>query len=112
MPVEPDFAEEWLTVAARSDRSSRDQRLQPPVGSAHTMPNGIKPVDPLDSLSSVGAAYRSGGQPGTCKYWILDLGTCASYTCTPAAASRVAAGAMAAAPSEMLCVFTLKCVIC
>ncbi|EPY86360.1 triple functional domain protein [Camelus ferus] len=39
-----------------------------------TMPNGIKPPDPLDSLSPVvGSAYRSGGQPGTCKYWILDL---------------------------------------
>lgn len=39
------------------------------------MPNGVKPADPLDALSSVGAAYRSGGQPGNCKYWILDLGT-------------------------------------
>lgn len=38
------------------------------------MPNGIKPVDTLDSLSSVGSAYCSGRQPGTCKYWILDLG--------------------------------------
>ncbi|KAF6127928.1 trio Rho guanine nucleotide exchange factor [Phyllostomus discolor] len=37
------------------------------------MPNGVKPVDPLDSLSSVGSAYRNSGQPGTCKYWILDL---------------------------------------
>ncbi|DAA17791.1 TPA: triple functional domain (PTPRF interacting) [Bos taurus] len=37
------------------------------------MPNGIKPVDPLDSLSAVSTAYRGGGQPGTCKYWILDL---------------------------------------
>lgn len=76
------------------------------------MPNGIKPVDPLDSLSSVGSAYRSGGQPGTCKYWILDLGTHASCTCTPAAALRVAAGTVAVCPSEMLCVFTLKCVVC
>lgn len=39
------------------------------------MPNGIKPVDPLDSLSAVSAAYRSSGEPSTCKYWILDLGT-------------------------------------
>lgn len=39
------------------------------------MPNGIKPVDPLDSLSAVSTAYHGGGQPGTCKYWILDLGT-------------------------------------
>uniref|UniRef100_A0A452S887 Trio Rho guanine nucleotide exchange factor n=1 Tax=Ursus americanus TaxID=9643 RepID=A0A452S887_URSAM len=37
------------------------------------MPNGIKPVDALDSLSAVSSAYRSGGPPGTCKYWILDL---------------------------------------
>lgn len=39
------------------------------------MPNGVKPVDPLDSLPSVSAAYRGSGQPGPCKYWILDLGT-------------------------------------
>jgi len=37
------------------------------------MPNGIKPVEALDSLSAVSSAYRSGGPPGTCKYWILDL---------------------------------------
>uniref|UniRef100_A0A452V9D6 Trio Rho guanine nucleotide exchange factor n=1 Tax=Ursus maritimus TaxID=29073 RepID=A0A452V9D6_URSMA len=37
------------------------------------MPNGIKPVDALDSLSAVSSAYRSSGPPGTCKYWILDL---------------------------------------
>lgn len=49
------------------------------------MPNGIKPPDPLDSLSPVvGSAYRSGGQPGTCKYWILDLGT---HILAPAPAS-------------------------
>lgn len=56
---------------------------QSPARSARTMPNGIKPVDPLDSLpsvSSVSSAYRSSGQPGTCKYWILDLGTPAPPT--------------------------------
>lgn len=70
------------------------------------MPNGVKPVDPLDSLSSVGSAYRSSGQPGTCKYWILDLGTLASPHAPSAAASQVAAGTVAVRP-------TLKCrVLC
>lgn len=80
VPVEPDF-DEWLTLAAPWDRSGGDRRLQPPASSAHTMPNGIKPVDPLDSLSPVGSAYRSSAQPGTCKYWILDLGTRAPRPC-------------------------------
>lgn len=46
------------------------------------MPNGLKPVDTLDSLSSVSSAYCGGGQPGTCKYWILDLGTQARCRCS------------------------------
>lgn len=74
VPVEPDF-DERLTLAAPRDRPGGDRSLQPPASSARTMPNGIKPADPLDSLSPVGSAYCSGGQPGTCKYWILDLGT-------------------------------------
>lgn len=38
------------------------------------MPNGIKRLDTLDSLRSVNSSYCGNRQPGTCKYWILDLG--------------------------------------
>lgn len=69
------FAAPRVALAAWRHREGQSAE---PLGSGQpgrTMPNGIKPVDPLDSLSAVRTTYRSGGQPGTCKYWILDLGT-------------------------------------
>uniref|UniRef100_A0A8C8SY33 Trio Rho guanine nucleotide exchange factor n=1 Tax=Pelusios castaneus TaxID=367368 RepID=A0A8C8SY33_9SAUR len=37
------------------------------------MPNGVKQIDTLDSLHSLNPTYCGNGQPGNCKYWILDL---------------------------------------
>lgn len=107
VPAEPDF-DERLTLAAPTDRPGGNRSRQPPASSALTMPNGIKPVDPLDSLSPVGSAYRSsGGQPGTCKYWILDLGTRLPAP-APGLPSRWRWGD-AVCPSEMCVICCLLC---
>uniref|UniRef100_A0A7M4G1G5 Trio Rho guanine nucleotide exchange factor n=1 Tax=Crocodylus porosus TaxID=8502 RepID=A0A7M4G1G5_CROPO len=37
------------------------------------MPNRIKQLDTLDSLHPVNSSYCGNRQPGSCKYWILDL---------------------------------------
>lgn len=102
----------WLWLLVGTERVGVPS-LSPPVSSVPTMPNGIKPVEALDSLSAVSSAYRSGGPPGTCKYWILDLGTHASCTCSLRPVScRGLLGQLLHALKQTFCAFMLKCVIC
>lgn len=97
----------WLPVGT-GRAGIRALRLQ--GSSARTMPNGIKPVDPLDALSSVGAAYRSGGQPSNCKYWILDLGTRAAGPSPGPLAAQAAPGrSLRASPCHPVCLRTEMC---
>lgn len=92
------------------DREGRGSEPQSQVSSALTMPNGIKPVDPLDSLSSVSSAYHSSGQPSTCKYWILDLGTHASCTC-PASLLSLCLFSFRWLLERLLCAFKQQCFV-
>lgn len=76
------------------------------------MPNGIKPVDPLDSLSAVSTAYRGSGQPGTCKYWILDLGTYLPAARPLASRTVFSQAAAVGLKTERVCALPLRWVVC